>query len=712
MGSWRRVCGRLSVVAVAVCLLAGASDAPAPGVLVRKKVLAIYFSLRQATLVVDVESATRRELADGLGDRLDYSSESIDLSRLPDPVYQGAVRAYLRAKYVESPPDVVIATSSSIVPFVSREALFPDVPVVYATRPGVAGGPNSAGVVSAVDFRGTLEAALVAQPATKHVFVVSGSAPGERTYLDIFDQQCRDFASRVTFHKVVGLGLPDLEERLRRLPADSIVYYLSVMGDDAGRTYSAVEVSEAISASSSGAVYSWHEGFLGHGIVGGRLHSAVNDARETARVALRVLNGEKPESIGARTIDSGVLAFDARQLTRWGIAEASLPARSTIAFRQPTFFDRYRGYVLGGLLVIAAQLMLIAGLLVQRTLRRRAEDALLEATARNSAILRAVPDLMFVQDRNGTYLDYHAREPRLLYVPPDVFLGRTTRDILPPALAERFMAAIAQVGDSSEPVVVEYELMLDELRHFEVRILPVDHGRVLSIVREVTESRRAMELNRRLAGRLITSQEDERQRIARELHDDVAQRLSLLAVDLGTLGRRDDSAPPEFRERLATLSAQAAALGGDLQRVSHELHPATLTQLGLDMALRAFCRELAQARQLTIDVESSGVPSALDPDIALCLYRVAQEALQNVVRHSHASRVTVTLAGHDGTLTLTIADGGAGFDPDAPVGHASLGLTSMRERVRLAGGTLRVDSRAGAGTRIEARVPLREGRAA
>jgi signal transduction histidine kinase len=192
----------------------------------------------------------------------------------------------------------------------------------------------------------------------------------------------------------------------------------------------------------------------------------------------------------------------------------------------------------------------------------------------------------------------------------------------------------------------------------------------------------------------------------------MAQRLSLLAVDLGTLGRRDDSAPPEVRTRLAALSSQAAALGGDLQRVSHELHPATLTQLGLELALRAFCRELAQARRLTIDVQSSGVPPALPPDVALCLYRVAQEALQNVVRHSGASRATVTLAGTKDTLALTIADEGAGFDAGALVGHASLGLTSMRERVRLAGGTLLVDARKGAGTRIEARIPLREGRTA
>jgi signal transduction histidine kinase len=711
MGRCRRALRRLALLATASCLLAAAPSWRESPPVPRKKVLAIHFSMRQAPMLVDVDAALRRELSEGLGDRLDYSTENIDLSRLPDPTYGSAVRTYLRAKYVENPPDVVIATSASIVSFVSRDPLFPDVPVVYATRPGVPAGPRSAGVVSELDLRGTLAAALAAQPATRNVFLVSGTAPGERTYRELLRTQCRDLEARVTFHEITGLSLSEIEDRVRRLPEASIVYYLSLIGDNAGRTYSAVEAVEAIGMASSAPVYAWHEGFFGHGIVGGRLHSAVNDARETGRIAVRVLNGERPESIGARTIDSGVYEFDARQLQRWGIAEAALPAGSTIAFRQPTFFDRYRGYVLGGLLVIGAQLTLIAGLLVQRALRQRAEEALLEATARNSAILRAVPDLMFVFDRNGTYLDYHARNPALLFAPPEVFLGRTILEVMPMPLAQRFMDAIAQVHGASEPVIVEYELALDELRHFEVRILPVDQSRVLAIVREVTESRRAIELNRALAGRLITSQEDERQRIARELHDDMAQRLSLLAVDLGTLAR-DDSSPAEVRARLSALSSQASELGGDLQRVSHELHPATLKQLGLEVALRAFCRELAQARRLDVDLEARDVPPSLPPDVALCVYRVAQEALQNVARHSGARHAAVTLTGVDGTITLTVADDGAGFDIAAPVEHAALGLTSMRERVRLAGGTLRVDSLKGAGARIEASVPVRDRREA
>src|SRR6185503_6457121 len=353
-------------------------------------------------------------------------------------------------------------------------------------------------------------AALEAQPDTKQVFVVSGVAPFDKLYYDIFKEQQAAFTGRVVFHNLSGLSMVDLEQRVRHLPSDAIVYFLSLSDDGAGRTFMPLDAVEMIAAAANVPVYSWHESALGHGIVGGRLHSSLNDARETARIAARILRGESPQSIPVTTVHSYTYEFDWRQLQRWRISESSLPAGSVIRFREPTLLERYRGYVIGGGIIVGAQMLLIGGLLIQHSRRRRAE-------ARNSAILRALPDLMFVQDRNGTYVDFHSRDLNLLYAPPETFLGKTVWDIFPPALANRFMNAIEQVCRTQEPVVVEYELKVDETRHFEARIVPAGNERVLSIVRDVTVATRALELNRVLAGRLIVSQEAERQRIAREL---------------------------------------------------------------------------------------------------------------------------------------------------------------------------------------------------
>jgi signal transduction histidine kinase len=137
------------------------------------------------------------------------------------------------------------------------------------------------------------------------------------------------------------------------------------------------------------------------------------------------------------------------------------------------------------------------------------------------------------------------------------------------------------------------------------------------------------------------------------------------------------------------------------------LHPAKLNQLGLAAALRGFCREIGQAHGISIQFEAREVRRNLPPDVALCLYRIAQESLQNVVKHSGAGIVSVSLGYSDGELRLSVSDNGCGFDTSASKNHESLGLVSMDERIRVIKGTVTIDSVPGAGTKVEARAPLR-----
>jgi PAS domain S-box-containing protein len=339
--------------------------------------------------------------------------------------------------------------------------------------------------------------------------------------------------------------------------------------------------------------------------------------------------------------------------------------------------------------------------------RKRAEAALRMAEDRNSAILRAIPDLMFVLRRDGTYVDYHARDPSELFLPPDQFLGRTVREIMPPDLAETMMNALERTFDTREPVVVEYELRMGETRHFEARLVPADNDQVLSIVRDVTEARRARELNRTLAGRLIVSQEEERQRIARELHDDLSHKIALLNIDVDRLAHQ--LARSEHHTRLRHISAQVSDIANDLHDLSYELHPARLRTLGLLESLRVLCSEFSHQRHIDVVFTSSdpALPHGVDPAIALCLYRIAQEALHNIARHSGARHAYVHVSHEGNDMCLQIADSGVGFEPHA-TRHAGLGLVSMRERVGVLNGTLIIHSVPGRGTRIVARVPLRQ----
>src|SRR5436190_4206926 len=237
------------------------------------------------------------------------------------------------------------------------------------------------------------------------------------------------------------------------------------------------------------------------------------------------------------------------------------------------------------------------------------------------------------------------------------------------------MNALEEASASRDPVVVEYELATDEVRHFEARLVNAEHGRVLSMVRDVTDAKRAQALNRDLARRLIVSQEVERQRIARELHDDLSQKIALLNIEIEQLAGHLQSG--EARARLRHLSLRAGEIATDVHNLSHELHPSKLQTLGLVAAVQSLCQDVS--RQFGVDVAFTAgtLPKPIDEGVSLCLYRIAQEALHNVARHSRARHAEVRLAMDDDALSLQVADSGIGFDSHAQ--YAGLGLVSMRE---------------------------------
>jgi len=209
---------------------------------------------------------------------------------------------------------------------------------------------------------------------------------------------------------------------------------------------------------------------------------------------------------------------------------------------------------------------------------------------------------------------------------------------------------------------------------------------------------------RELTGRLLQAQETERRRIARELHDDLSQSLAFLAVELDMLGQELPESAVELSERLQKWSSHVKQLSSTVHGLSHRLHPAKLEQLGLVAAVRALCKDSAQHDGLTVKFADRDVPQSLPLDTALCLYRVAQESLQNVVKHSGARRALVELHGAADCIRLCVADDGDGFDVTSVKG--GLGLVSMRERLNVVRGQVSIESQVGAGTRIEARVPF------
>ena len=232
-------------------------------------------------------------------------------------------------------------------------------------------------------------------------------------------------------------------------------------------------------------------------------------------------------------------------------------------------------------------------------------------------------------------------------------------------------------------------------------------ARLRGTVQDITERRRAEEALSSVNGRLIKAQESERARIARDLHDDIGQRLALLSVALASVkGLLPDSSDGEVARSMDALQKQTGEISAEVHALSHELHPPRLLYLGVEAAMRGFCGELSWQRGLEIDFRAENVPGGVPPDVSLCLFRVLQEALHNAVRHSRVRHFDVHLRGTGNTVDLTVRDEGVGFDVDAANRGSGLGLTSMRERLKLVGGELFIESHLTRGTTVVARTPV------
>lgn len=213
-----------------------------------------------------------------------------------------------------------------------------------------------------------------------------------------------------------------------------------------------------------------------------------------------------------------------------------------------------------------------------------------------------------------------------------------------------------------------------------------------------------------LAARLIAAQEEERKRLARELHDDTSQTLAALALEIANLQRSGRLDAETLPERLSGIELKVHRLADDIHDMSRLLHPSILDDLGIEAAIRTECERFSQREGIEVRFEARRIPSEIPDDCKLTFYRIAQEGLRNIAKHAGATQALVQLAGVDGELRLLVEDSGKGFDVDEARERIGLGLVSMSERVRLLDGVLKVESELGQGAQIEVRVPLARSR--
>jgi PAS domain S-box-containing protein len=383
-----------------------------------------------------------------------------------------------------------------------------------------------------------------------------------------------------------------------------------------------------------------------------------------------------------------------------------------IHFRQPSLWETHKKRIIAIVGVCLVEAVLILVLLANLMKRRRAERALRESEDRLSVATSAGDVGVWVWNLEGNTVWASENWHRMFGFPAKAALHY--EQVIQRIHADDRVgveSAVRRAVQARTDYAGEYRVALPDGTQRWIaargRIDADVNGRPMRMLGasvDISERKRVEEASRELSGRLLRAQEEERARLGRELHDDITQRLARLAIDVGRFEQGDSTLSPteaarEVREGLVRLSE-------DVHALSYRLHPALVEELGLADALRAECERFSKQHSMAVEIKLRDLPALLPRDHALALFRVAQEALRNVARHARAGHVEVTAYPMEGGLQLAIRDDGIGFDPDQNSERLSLGLASMRERMRLLEGELDIESAPGHGTTVVAWVPL------
>jgi PAS domain S-box-containing protein len=349
------------------------------------------------------------------------------------------------------------------------------------------------------------------------------------------------------------------------------------------------------------------------------------------------------------------------------------------------------------------------GIAIDITDRKSAEEIRLN----HAALVESSEDAIISKNLDGIILSWNMAAQHMFTYSAEEALGQPVTILIPPELhqEEKEIFERLKTGERIEHYETVRVTKTGERVDVSLSISPIKDatGKVVAIskiVRDITERKLAERAIADISRKLVAIQEEERTRIARDLHDDINQRLALLAVGMDLLKENPPSSSAELRRQLTDLKERIADVSMGVQSISHQLHSPQLEYLGVVAAMKAFCREFSARRSVEIDFKNDDIPQPLCQEVSLCLFRILQEALHNAAKHSQVRRFEVRLGCSANQLYLTVSDHGTGFDAETVLNKGGLGLISMRERARLVNGTILIESKPMRGTTIRVHVPF------
>lgn len=694
------------VAGILLCVLAGsASAAPTP-----KNVVLLFSDFGQRTDFLDLFETSLRAQEPG---PITFYEAYMEVPQGGDAAYLQSEADTLRRRYSGLKLDAVVVIGPSALEFALqyRDTIFPGVPIAFTglgsrqfagqTWPGVTGLTNPVGLGETIDL------ALRLQPDTTTVAVI---APKEDSFwLAATHTELLRYRNRIKEVYFDGPASRELFEKVTALPDHTIVLFH--LAPPSGQpALAGLDLIDAI-AERMPTYSAWRNLCLGHGCIGGAYENSPKDIVQFAELTARLLAGARPESIPVVNAADLTVQVDWRALQRWHIPESSLPEGSQVLYRELSLWQRGRRYFIAGAVVILLQSVLISALFWQRTQKRKTELALSQSEQKFSKSFRHSPlAVTITRMSDARYLDVNDTFEEQTGWQRQEVIGRTPFDLHLWENPDDRVWMVEQLRTTGHVRDLEFRVRRRDGRIItalgSAELIDVNgEPCALNVAADITERKLAEEALAGVSRKLIEAQEAERTHIARELHDDISQRIALLALNLHMLRQELPASEIKTGKGIDAAYEQVANLGSGVQALSHRLHSSGLEYFGLKAAVTGFCRETSERQNLQIQLFIENIPETLSHEISLCLFRVLQEAIHNALKYSGVNTCDVSLTATSREIQLFVRDTGAGFDPDKVKGYG-LGLTSMRERLRLVRGQLSIESRPRHGTTIRASVPV------
>ena len=559
------VAGRTLILSViAVTLLVSPSTAASPVREVRRVLIIHDIGVISSPGFAEIEQAVFTGLQKSPY-QIELYDESLDLILFPDRVSQDRFREKIIQKYSARKPDVIIAAGPESLKFIANlYDKFQGTPIIFCTiwsgiPDALRHGSPFTGVVAQLHPEGTLNVALHLLPSTKHVVVVGGVGKFDEGWEAIAKQSFHNYESKLEFTYLFDLTMPALLEKLKHLPNHTIVYHTSISQDPTGERFiDSAQSIPMVAGAANAPVFVMDDVDLRAGTVGGDLVNWADDARIAAEIAVRVLNGEKPQDIPVVTSNHAYM-FDWPALKRWGMNEKNLPPGSIVLHREPSFWELYRHYVVAAVFLILVQSAAILGLLWQRARRRKTEAELIRSEEKFSKSFRQSPlAISIARTNDGRYIDVNETFEQQTGWGRDEVIGRIPSDInlwVDPDQSSLFIKQLLAEGNVRDLEARirrkdgQIRTTLGSAELIEVNGKPC----ALLVIADITERKLAEAALANVSRKLIEAQEQERTRIGRELHDDIGQRLAMVAIQLQQT-HEDALVLPEVRDRMGELN--------------------------------------------------------------------------------------------------------------------------------------------------------------